>query len=139
MLCVPAELATQTKGPRVNTIAKPSDKSSTYAGELKSSDLLHTHLVLAGKRFNYFIVIIMQGEMLSNSQAKVVELHRSLMHHARLTGISDQELLISNSNLAQELESSQQYGARCDQCALCTLSVQCVQKASHIDSKTLLS
>ena len=69
--------------------------------------------------------------MLSNSQTKVVELHRSLMHHARLTGISDQELLISNSNLAQELESSQQYGARCDQCALCTLFVQ---KASHVDS-----
>lgn len=59
--------------------------------------------------------VAVQGEMLVNSQAKVVELHRSLMHHARLTGITDEGLLVSNSNLVQDLEASKQYSHRCDE------------------------
>ena len=35
--------------------------------------------------------------MLVNSQVNVVELHKSLMHHARLTGITDQGFLVSST------------------------------------------
>ena len=58
--------------------------------------------------------VVLQGEMLASSQAKVVELHDALSQHAHKAGITDQQLIVDNARMSSELESSMQYCQECE-------------------------
>lgn len=63
-----------------------------------------------------------QGELLAQSQIRLLELHRALTQRAHQAGLSDEDLLVANSNLEHQLEASRQQCKSCDEYAPLRLS-----------------